>query len=75
MQKQEEHAKTKITTNVDIIIPSMDLEILAVEKDVAVMVRKVLVCNLVHVIPNMMATPTVDVDPVGGGGHVQLQNT
>jgi len=77
MSMQEESAKKGITINVEYTFPWTDPEILVMEKDVAVMVLVVLVCKLLHVKPmvTMLDTPTVDVIPVGGIEHVEIQST
>jgi len=77
MSTQEESAKKGITINVEYTFPWTDPEILVMEKDVAVVVIMVLVCKLLLVVPivEIMATPTVDVIPVGGILRVEVQST
>jgi len=77
MSTQEECAKKGITINVEYTFPWTDQEIHVMEKDVAVVVMMVLVCKLPHVEPmlKIMATPTVDVIPVGGSMRVKKQGT
>jgi len=77
MSTQEESAKKGITINVEYTFPWTDPEILVMEKDVAVVVIMVLVCKLLLVVPivEIMATPTVDVIPVGGIMRVEIQST
>jgi len=77
MSTQEECAKKGITINVEYTFPWTDQEILVKEKDVAVLKLMVLVCKLLLVVPivEIMATPTVDVIPVGGIMRVEIQST
>jgi len=77
MSTQEVCAKKGITINVEYTFPWTDQEILVKEKDVAVLKLMVLVCKLLLVVPivEIMATPTVDVIPVGGIMRVEIQST